>query len=165
MKKLVSAILSVIMVLSICCCACIPAMAADVNVISPGAVDYVEVVVKVNGKESVDVVFERNSEDQNEVTFTYNGTGNVTEWKFEPAVDGTNVTIVKQEGNTITVKVNGVSVDKIVANAIVADADSGKQPTDDSKSPSTGAVATTGLVVAGAGVAVLSLLKKKNDAE
>ena len=165
MKKLVSAILSVIMVFSICCCACIPAMAADINVISPGDVDYVDVVVKVNGKESMDVVFERDPENPNKITFTYDGTGTVDNWEFEPAVDGTNVTIVKQEGNKITIKVTNGDVDKIVANAIVKDADSGKQPTDDNKSPATGAAAATGLVVAGVGVALLSLTKKEKDAE
>lgn len=164
MKKLVSAVLSVIMVLSVCCCACLPVMAADINVISPGDIDYVDVVVKVNGKESMDVVFERDPENPNEITFTYDGTGNVDGWEFEPAVDGSKVTIVKQEGNKITIKVDGVSVDKVVANAIVKDADSGKQPTDDNKSPATGAAAATGLVVAGIGVAILSLTKKR-DAE
>ena len=80
-------------------------------------------------------------------------------------IDGTNVTIVKQEGNKITIKVTNGDVDKIVANAIVKDADSGKQPTDDNKSPATGAAAATGLVVAGVGVALLSLTKKEKDAE
>lgn len=169
MKKIISLVLSLVMAISVGAMATIPAMAKDV--VSPhSTTKAVDISTKVNGSTSKDITYNRDKDDENVITFTYNGKGNLTGWEFPGMKEGKDYVVTSEEGNSITIElINGYG-GKVVANALV---DNGSETTKGNKgttkktdkkstSPKTGAVSAAGIAVAGAGVAMLAALKKKS---
>ena len=161
MKKIISVILSVLMAFSACT---LTAFTATATVVSPGEeTTVIEISTTVNNNVSTQITFERDSENPYKITFTYTGNGVLEGWSFIPE----DVKVLSQKGNSVTILVDA-SVKKVIANAIVKDAtvpETTVPSQGESTSPSTGAMAFTSIAVAGAGVAALAILKKKNDAE
>lgn len=114
--------------------------------------------VQVNGKDTTSKTVSKTvNKNKDTVTYTYKGNKTVTGWKFPGLKKDVDYKIVKTTKNSITIKlINGTKSSNVTANAIVkAKKDSG------SKSPATGA-SMAGIAVAGAGVAMLAALKKKD---
>lgn len=167
MKKLISVVLSLIMAMSVCAACVIPVMAAD-TVLSPSdTTKRTTINVEVNGSTSNDVSYEKDPENDSEITFTYDGDGELIGWEFPGLEEGVDYEIISQDGNSITIRLLDDELSDVTANAIVKyDGKTTKATTkksDKSKSPATGAVTGSGLAVAGAGVAILAALKKKSD--
>lgn len=170
MKKALSVILSVMMVVAACVCTSSVVFAAD-NV---GSIETtarsLDVSVEVNGVVSKDITYDTEKSNPNKIEFTYDGEGELIGWEFPGMIEGTDFEIISEEGDSITILVDASYEDEVVANAIVKFA-SGETTTkkvsanDTATSPETGVFAATGLGVAGAGAAVLLAIKKKNDAE
>ena len=167
MKKLISIILSVMMVLSLGALSVMPVMAATVSSeepVNPGVVSG-----QVNGQNSNDVTFVISPANPMEYTFTYGGNYEFLGWEFNGLETG-DYNVVSENGKTITIQLTASGANKsFVANAKVNVPTTPTTPTTPStgdkdtsgKSPSTG-VAIGGIAVAGAGVAMLAALKKRN---
>ena len=167
MKKLISVILSVMMVLSLGALSVMPVMAATVNSeepVNPGVVSG-----QVNGQNSNDVTFVISPANPMEYTFTYGGNYAFLGWEFN-GLEAGDYTVVSDNGKTITIQLTASGANKdFVANAKVNAPTTPTTPTTPStgdkdtsgKSPSTG-VAIGGIAVAGAGVAMLAALKKRD---
>lgn len=180
MKKLLSVILSIVVLAAMVCSFAVPAM-ADISVYSPngGAIEHSVNDPMLNGHSSGKVNGHAIN-GTNRLTFSYTGEGSVENWeivtkdgkKFSLKDSDGSYRIIEQNGNSVTIEVldwsvwqspNGYTVNAIVkgeSNTPSTDKDSS------SKSPSTGAVTLTfaSIAAAGAGAAALTLLKKK-DAE
>lgn len=167
MKKLISVILSVMMVLSLGALSVMPVMAATVSSeepVNPGVVSG-----QVNGQNSNDVTFVVSPANPMEYTFTYGGNYEFLGWEFNGLETG-DYNVVSENGKTITIQLTALGANKsFVANAKVNVPTTPTTPTTPStgdkdtsgKSPSTG-VAIGGIAVAGAGVAMLAALKKRD---
>lgn len=167
MKKLISIILSVMMVLSLGALSVMPVMAATVSSeepVNPGVVSG-----QVNGQNSNDVTFVVSPANPMEYTFTYGGNYEFLGWEFNGLETG-DYNVVSENGKTITIQLTASGANKsFVANAKVNVPTTPTTPTTPStgdkdtsgKSPSTG-VAIGGIAVAGAGVAMLAALKKRD---
>lgn len=167
MKKLISVILSVMMVLSLGALSVMPVMAATVSSeepVNPGVVSG-----QVNGQNSNDVTFVVSPANPMEYTFTYGGNYEFLGWEFNGLETG-DYNVVSENGKTITIQLTASGANKsFVANAKVNAPTTPTTPTTPStgdkdtsgKSPSTG-VAIGGIAVAGAGVAMLAALKKRD---
>lgn len=165
MKKFISIIMSIMMVLSLGAITVMPVMAATVSSeepVNPGVVTG-----QVNGQNSNDVSFVVSPANPMEFTFTYGGNYEFLGWEFNGLETG-DYTVVSENGKTITIQLTASGATKnFVANAKVNAPAPTPTPTptpdkdDTSKSPSTG-VAMGGIAVAGAGVAMLAALKKKD---
>lgn len=170
MKKVISIILSLVLLISVSAVTTVPAFAA--KVVSPESTTKQEgpnIIGEVNGNQSSDVVYEKDPQDPTKITFTYTGDGELTGWEFPGMIEGQDYIIVSQDGNSITIQlINGYDGD-VIANAIVKDkkgettTGQSQKSNGNSKSPKTGAATASAVAVAGAGVAVLAALKKKND--
>jgi hypothetical protein len=129
-----------------------------------------EVSGQVNGQTSNDITYERDAENPNQITFTYNGEGEITGWEFPGMTEGVDYTVISQDENSITIEVSEDYDGDIIADVIAdtegedAETTTKKASTGKSTSPNTGAVSLAGLAAAGAGVAILAAIKK-NDAE
>lgn len=188
MKKLISMVLSLVMVLAAMAVCAVPAMADDV--LSPTATiaHDKKPILSVNGSTNgTDITYTVDPNNPNKVTFEYNGDGTLVGWEDNLTelgfVEGSDYEAVFNEDGTYTITfISEGAIDAwnegiVSVNAIVVyDEDdttaSGDKTTtgkkDDShKSPSTGAptsaIAAT-VAVAGAGFAVLAATKKR-DAE
>ncbi len=177
MKKVLSVLLAVAMIVSVGVSSAVVAMAAPtVESIQSTTKRPAPTIGEVNGQTSTDVRYEIDPNDPNKITFTYVGDGELVGWEFLPEtlVEGTNYRIVTQSGNAITIElINGYN-GEVIANAIVKfpEGDEPEKTTKTtvkkntgSKSPDTGVVTGAGLGVAAAGAAILVALKKKDDAE
>jgi hypothetical protein len=192
MKKVLSILLSAIMVFS--CAIATTSVAYAAVVKSPSQISTpIEVNVSVNGGQTNDISYEIDDEDNNKITFTYDGDGSFTGWSFYDnegnlLVEGVDYEVVYDDGNgVITIQVAD-GIESITADAEVDEGEEeepteGKTPDEgtteketttketttkankNSTSPQTGAVSAAGLAVAGAGAAILVALKKKDDAE
>lgn len=169
MKKVLSIILSALMLISVATASVIPAMAKTYG--SPASTGVTRsIAVSVNGKGSNDITYKVDSSDKDKITFTYNGDGDLTGWEFGGLVEGVDYEIIAQDGNSITIKLDA-SVSDVKANAIVDEGTSTTKPGETTTakkdnggtSPNTGA-SLAGVAAAGAGVAMLLALKKR-DAE
>lgn len=173
MKKVLSVILSVIMAFSVFAVSATTAMAAVGSIESTSKKN--NIIVEVNGQTTTDVVFEVDPNDPNKITFTYTGDGELIGWEFN-ITEGQQYEVISEEGNSITILlINGYD-GEVIARAIIKTNEGGEgeettkktvKPNSNKgdKSPKTGVAAASGLAVAGAGVAILTALKKKNDAE
>ena len=167
----------------------VPAMAENVS--SPAAVTIADGKVKttVNGKERQGVTYKINASKPNEVTFTYNGKGTLKSWSDNLSslglVEGTDYTITVNKDGSETISfisrkaVTAWNNGSVVVNAVVdfdeattkASKESKEKTTKakkntSSKSPATGAssaVLAGGVAAAGAGIAVLAAMKKKEN--
>lgn len=167
MKKVLSVILSVMMVFSVFAVSATTAMAAVGSIESTTKQNTI--IVQVNGQTTTDVVYEKDPSDPNRITFTYTGDGELEGWEFNITA-GQEYKVISEDGDSITIElINGYD-GEVIANAIIKteDGETTKKsvnPNGGDKSPKTGVATATGLAVAGAGVAILTALKKKNDAE
>lgn len=183
MKKLISMVLSLVMVAAMALCT-VPVMAKDV--ISPTATtaQNKKPILEVNGSGTdTDITYTVDPTNPNKVTFEYNGDGTLVGWETNLTdelglVEGTDYETQFNEDGSFTVTF--ISEEAISAwdegivkvNALVEyDEESttkpSAKPNDSNKSPGTGAptsaIAAT-VAVAGAGFAVLAATKKR-DAE
>lgn len=171
MKKVISIILSVLLIASVTTVYAVPAFAKPVQSIESTTNKEKEPDIKgkVNGNPSNDVTWERDPKDPTKITFTYTGNGELVGWEFPGMVEGKDYKVISRDGNSITIQLlNGYS-GEVVANAVVKDENgetttsAAPQPNGNSKSPKTGATTATAVAVAGAGIAVLVAMKKKNE--
>lgn len=173
MKKLISVLLSIMMIVAVGAMSVVPAMAANSSNITVGSGDQTFTASgAVNGQPTTsDVTIKVSDSDSYEVRFDYVGKEEFLRWEIVGLEEG-EYTIVKKEGTTLIIKVNpsvAESKREFTANAITkksANSGSTTKPstgnTDKSgTSPSTGA-SVAGVAVAGAGVALLTALKKKD---
>ena len=176
MKKILSVVLSLVMLFSV--------GAISVNAFAAvGSVEEtkgaIEIVTEVNGKPSDDITHATDPDEPRKITFTYTGDGELIGWEFPGMVEGTDYTIVSEDGNAITILVADAYAGEVIANAIVNEDEEEEETTtkketttkattvksESTKSPKTGAAASAGLLAMGAGAAILTALKKKEDAE
>ena len=173
MKKLLSIILSAVMLLTVSV-ASVSAFAATNSSIETTAPANLNITVQVNGKTTKEITFERDKDNDRVITFTYNGDGKLIGWEFPGLVEGQDYIILSDgsDSNPITIEIiNGYEGD-VIANAIVeeetsapAESTTAAPAKDDAKvSPKTGAAAA-GVVAMGAGVAILAASRRKRDAE
>lgn len=173
MKKLISVLLSIMMIVAVGAMSVVPAMAANSSNITVGSGDQAFTASgAVNGQLTTsDVTIKVSDSDSYEVRFDYVGKDEFLRWEIIGLEEG-EYTIVKKEGTTLIIKVNpsvAAAKREFTANAITkksANSGSTTKPstgnTDKSgTSPSTGA-SVAGVAVAGAGVALLTALKKKD---
>lgn len=173
MKKLISVLLSIMMIVAVGAMSVVPAMAANSSNITVGSGDQAFTASgAVNGQLTTsDVTIKVSDSDSYEVRFDYVGKEEFLRWEIIGLEEG-EYTIVKKEGTTLIIKVNPSVAEakrEFTANAITkksANSGSTTKPstgnTDKSgTSPSTGA-SVAGVAVAGAGVALLTALKKKD---
>ena len=163
MKKILSILLSVVMLVSVSAVT----VSAFADVASQETTKSTsKITVEVNGSTSKDVTYKADPDDPAKITFTYKGDGTLEGWEFDGMVEGVDYQIISEDGNSITIELlNGFDGD-IDANALVKDAGKGSgKGSGKGKSPKTGAAAATGLAAAGAGAAILLALRKKEDAE
>lgn len=164
MKKLLSIVLSLVMLLSVSV-ASINAFAAVGSIESTTKQN--KIILEVNGKTSTDVSYERDPEDPRKITFTYDGDGELIGWEFPGMEEGVDYEIISEKGNNITILVSEDYEGDVIANAIVKEETTGEttKKGDKEKSPKTGAASAAGIAAMGAGAAILTALKKKEDAE
>lgn len=169
MKKLVSVLLSIMMVVAVGAMSIVPAMAATSSNITVGSGDQTFTASgAVNGQPTTsDVTIKVSDSDSYEVRFDYVGKDEFIGWEIIGLEEG-EYTIVKKEGTTLIIKVDpSVAATKreFTANAITKKSSNSGSTTGNTDksgtSPSTGA-SVAGVAVAGAGVALLAALKKKD---
>lgn len=173
MKKLVSVLLSVMMIMAVGVMSVVPAMAAVSSNITVGSGDQKFTASgAVNGQPTTsDVTIKVDENNPFEVRFDYVGKDELVDWEIIGLEDG-EYTIVKKDGNTLIIRVDAsVAAAKkdFTANAITKKTSGSTDTTKPSKnntdkgstSPSTGA-SVAGIAAAGAGVALLTALKKKD---
>lgn len=174
MKKFISVIMSMIIAASVCSMAVLPVMAKTVA--SPSDIEQeITIKVQVNNSSTTEVVYDR---DGDQITFNYTGDGNITGWEFPGMVLGVDYEIVAESDDhkSVTIELlkdeegNYIYDGVVTARALVEEEAATTKPskpstanTDkDSTSPKTGAVSAAGIAVAGAGVAILAALKKRD---
>ena len=173
MKKLISVLLSIMMVVAVGAMSVVPAMAANSSNITVGSGDQTFTAsCAVNGHPTTsDVTIKVSDTASYEVRFDYVGKEEFLRWEIIGLEEG-EYTIVKKEGTTLIIKVNPSVAEakrEFTANAITkksANSGSTTKPSTGNTdkrgtSPSTGA-SVAGVAVAGAGVALLTALKKKD---
>lgn len=162
MKKFISVVISVLMAVSVMTMATVPAMAAQ----SPQSTTHARVIsTEVNGTASTEVTYSPDATNPNKITLTYTGSSTVNGWEFPGLVEGVDYEILSESGNSITIIMLNEEVD-VTANALVDEEEEttkpNKKPDNGNTSPNTGAMTAAGIAVAGAGVAILAALKKKD---
>lgn len=173
MKKLISVLLSIMMIVAVGAMSVVPAMAANSSNITVGSGDQTFTASgAVNGQPTTsDVTIKVSDSDSYEVRFDYVGKDEFLRWEIVGLEEG-EYTIVKKESTTLIIKVNpsvAAAKREFTANAITKKSANSGSTTKPSKgntdksgtSPSTGA-SVAGVAVAGAGVALLTALKKKD---
>ena len=169
MKKLLSIILSAVMLLSVSVAA-VNVFAATNSSIETTTPANLNITVQVNGKTTKDITYEKDKDNDRIITFTYTGKGKFIRWEFPGLVEGRDYRILTDgnASNPITIEIiNGYEGD-VIANAIVEEEGSEEttaKPNPDKVSPKTGAVAASSIAAMGAGVAILAAARKKRDAE
>lgn len=178
MKKLLSVLLAAIMSVSVMAVAAVPAFAVPSPTGSTAAPKgpITEVNGSVNDK---DITFTPDANDSNTIIFDYTGEGTLIGWEENlndlGLVEGTDYTKSENPDGTLTITFitdkaqQAYNNGSVVVNALVkfASTTTSAKKDDSSKSPSTGfttSVVAGSIAVAGAGVAVLSAIKKR-DAE
>jgi len=181
MRKLLSVVLAALMAFSALTVAAIPAM-ATVNSPAPVIIDEdAKPTVEVNGEvTNTDVIYTPDPNDGNTIIFEYTGDGELTGWEdnldelgLVPDTDYTAVVLPDGRYSITFISDNAKNSwndGKVVVNAIVNFPTTTTQPAkkdDSKKSPKTGSatVIAATFAAAGAGFAVLSAKKKREDAE
>lgn len=168
MKKIISVLLSIMMVVAVGAVSVIPAMAAPITVGSGDSSSTINGTV--NGSNSNLVTITPSVTVPNQFTFEYTGNDTLKDWEIK-GLNSNEYTIISKSGNKLVIEVAESAANKDFTVNAVTEA-KGNGSTDTSKpskdntdkgstSPSTGA-AMAGVAVAGAGIAVLAL-RKKND--
>ena len=178
MKKFISIALSAVMLISAGAISAMPVMAA---VSSPGssevttkpAVDTEPVVITVNSGKSSDVTY---TKEDYKYTFSYSGKGEVIDWEFPNMVEGVDFSVLSMSDDNTKIVIELTESGKqkqLVANAVVKNSTASKEDGEvdendtaskdnSNTSPATGA-AMVGIAMAGTGVALLAISKKKKD--
>ena len=157
MKKLVSILLSVMMVIAVCAMS-VSAFALE-PVVSPSQKE-ITIITEVNGKPSKDVTAEQDKDNPRVYTFTYTGTGNFKRWEFPGSEEGKHYRVISKDGKSIKIEILDGWYGDFTVNAIVE----GAPAKDDSKkSPKTGAVAALGVAAMGAGAAIIAAVKRREN--
>ena len=173
MKKLISIALSVIMLISV---GAVSAIFVMVGVSSPGQSEVTTkplserepVIITVNSSKSDEVSY---TKDNYKYTFVYSGDSEVTGWEFPGMIEGTDYNILSMSADKTKIVIELTDSGKnkqVKANALVKNAasETEEEEVDDDDnsgtSPATGA-AMAGIAIAGAGVAMLAVSKRKND--
>lgn len=172
MKKLLSIILSLVMLVSVGALS-VPVFAEVGSIETTEPVTKNKIIPQVNGENTSDVTFEWISENPKQIKFTYTGDGTLENWDFGDLVEGKDYRVIDQGDNTITIELLDTSFNgDIIANAIVEDEEEEEETTKkatttkqntSSTSPKTGAAAAAGIAAMGAGAAILTALRKKED--
>lgn len=164
MKKLISIVLSVLMLASVISVSVVPAMAKTYSSQQTTTAAR-EINTEVNGKGTNDITYKVDPTNKDKITFTYTGKGDVDAWEFDGLVEGEDYEIISQDGNSITIlfdsAVGDINVNAVVEGLEDNDDDTTAKGDNGNKSPNTGA-SLAGVAVAGAGVAMLLGLKKKD---
>lgn len=170
MKKFLSVVLSLMMVLAVGFGTSAVAF-AYVGSPSEIIVEQIQVATtnKVNKNNSTKVKGHKDTNNYNKIVFEYEGSEAVDSWEIYDGdkllVEGVDYKIVSKSDKEIVISIIAVPADVLSANAVVNGAQKPAKPNNGNQSPATGAMAATGLAMAGAGLAVLTALKRKNDAE
>lgn len=117
MKKIFSIMLSLVMLLSFSAVS-MNALAATVGSIETTTRQN-EIEVQVNGQPSNDATYSKDPQDPKKITFAYIGEDDLQNWTFPGMREGTDYTIVSQNGNAIVIQVAKDYQGKVVANALV----------------------------------------------
>lgn len=186
MKKFISIALSAVMLISAGAVSAMPVMAASVS--SPGSSEVTTrpasetepVIITVNSNSSTETSYSKSGD---QYTFSYTGDGEVIRWEFPNMVEGTDYKIISISADNKNVVIELTESGKqkqVSANAVVKGANTSKDDGDTtdeddndnksdktkkdtgSTSPATGA-GLAGIAMAGAGVAMLTVSKKKKD--
>ena len=168
MKKIISVLLAAVMACSLLGATAM-AYAADTTVESPsGQTHFKPAEPRVSaGKGSVSYV--QDEKDEYIVTFTVKaGEGeSLKSWDI-PGEEGKDYTVLAKEDNVLKIKVLNeklFSTESVVAvmNVPSGEAETPVTPDESGKSPATGAMAGAAVAFLGAGAALTSVLKKKED--
>ena len=175
MKKLLAIILSIVMVTAVGMLS-VPVYAAVGSIETTEPITKNKIIPQVNGEDSGDVNYEWISENPKQIKFTYDGDGTLEDWDFGDLEEGVDFKIIAADDNSITIELLDASYNgDIIANAIVDEeeeesttetttqADTTTKQDNNPTSPKTGAAAAAGIAAMGAGVAILTALKKKED--
>lgn len=178
MKKIISIVISIVMIVSMGVLT-IPVFAADETPVvgsqeTVTTPNHNNIIPQVNGKDDKDVTWEWISDNPKQIKVTYNGDGELEGWDFGDLVEGKDYKVISRDGNSITIELLTDYNGDIVANAHVKETTSTVETTTSSSSsststntsstsPKTGAAAAAGIAAMGAGVAILTALKKKED--
>ncbi|MBE6817320.1 MAG: hypothetical protein E7520_06445 [Ruminococcaceae bacterium] len=164
MKKIISIVLSLVMLLSVSAAATSVFAADNVQSIESTTKMTNPIHTEVNGNETDEVKVTPDKDDPTKITFTYTGDGDLQGWEFPGITEGQEYIIVSEEGNSITIQIINGYKGPITANAIVKeDTTSKKKKNNKKKSPKTGAAAGAAIAAAGAGIAVLAATKKRDE--
>ena len=176
MKKVLTIVLSLVMLVSVGALT-IPAAAAVGSIETTQPITKNKIIPQVNGNNTTDVTYEWISENPKQIKFTYTGDGDLEDWEFGDLEEGVDYRVIAQDDNTITIELMDATYDgDIIANAIVDEeeeeeedettttkANTTTKKNQSETSPKTGAVAAAGIAAMGAGAAILTALKKKED--
>lgn len=180
MKKVLSILLSIVMIFSVFSASTI-AYAKKNPIYSPETtVKHIHITVTLNGESSNKTEYVQDKENDRIITFTYTGDGVLIGWEFdynnEGLVEGVDYIVISQDENSITIEILGdYSGENFWVNAIdkhpdettsessesTTETTTGKR-NDSQKSPDTGASAL-GLGIMLAGSAILVASRKKHE--
>ena len=170
MKKLLSIVLSAVMLLTVSV-ASVTAFAATNGSIETTAPANLNVTVQVNGKTTKEITFERDKDNDRVITFTYSGSGKLIGWEFPGLTEGKDYRIISDSNasNPITIEIINGYDGEVIANAIIEEETTpattvAPEKNNDKVSPQTGA-AFAGIVAMGTGAAILAATRRKRDAE
>lgn len=168
MKKLISIMLCVMMLIGVCSATTAVAYAAKNPIYSPETtVKHVQITVTLNGESSNHTEYKHDKDNDKVITFTYTGNGTLIGWDFDnnnpPLVEGVDYRIISQDENSITIELLG---DYAGQNFWVNAIDDNPNPStskrnESQKSPDTGS-AVLGLGVMLAGSTILVATRKKH---
>ncbi len=187
MKKVLSIILSLVMAVSVGMLAT-PVFAVVGSQETTAPITHNKIIPQVNGKDDGSVKYDWVSDDPKQIKFTYDGDGTLEDWEFGDLEEGVDYKVIDRDGNTITIELMDATYDgDIIANAIVDEEEEEESTTEEEEeeeedettttqqsptttqrnegtvSPKTGATAAAGIAALGAGVAILTAIKKKED--
>lgn len=170
MKKIVSIILSIIMLVSCLSASCITA-SAYVASVETTKKDF-QADVTVNGLPSIEAEYEISDNPNYSATveFTYSGNETLKEWEIEGLKEGVDYVIISQDGNKLVIGIINDDIDYVVANAIT---ESSEAPTEtpsttktnnDIHSPDTGAgLSAVALMSIAGGLVILAKSRKTEN--
>lgn len=168
MKKIVSVILSIIMLVSCLSASCITAFAYVASVETTKK-DF-QADVTVNGLPSIEAEYEISDNPNYKATveFTYSGNETLKEWEIKGLKEGVDYIIISQDGNKLVIGIINDDIDYVVANAITENAEETTQGTtkanNDKHSPDTGAgLSAVALMSIAGGLVILAKSRKAEN--
>lgn len=172
MKRIVSIVLSILMLISCFSASCITASAYVASIETTRKEFNADVTV--NGKPSIEAEYQISDNPAYSATveFTYSGTETLQKWEIEGLKEGVDYVIISQDGNKLVIGIINDDINYVKANAITVTEDvpttqeSTTKKNTDHKSPDTGAdfsnIILAIAALAGAS-AVIASKKRKNN--